>query len=159
MKTSPEKPAEGPNRAPRNQQPRLVGFLCMNGSQVFYDVSNPARRKLPAGFTGIAVECISQVHAREIFKALRFGAEGVLLAASPQCPCGHDENEIRQHVAELYRALAGYDIEASRLRLEWISTAEEHKFLQTVNEMMLGLQQLPPLQLFKELGRNLAYCG
>lgn len=159
MPISRQRPAESPHREPLNERPRMVGFLCMSGAQVFYDVSNPVRRKLPADFTGIAVECILQVHAREIFKALRFGAEGVLLAASPQCPCGHGEDQVHRHMAELRRALTGYGIDLKRLRLEWISAAEEQKFLQVVNEMMESLQQLSPLRLFKELGKNLAYCG
>lgn len=159
MKASKYRPAELPNREPLNERPRMVGFLCMSGAQVFYDVSNPVRRKLPADFTGIAVECILQVHAREIFKALRFGAEGVLLAACQRCPCAHGPEQVHRHVAQLSRALAAYGIESHRLRLEWISAAEEQKFLQVVNEMMESLQQLSPLRLFKELGKNLAYCG
>jgi F420-non-reducing hydrogenase iron-sulfur subunit len=154
-----QRPAESPNKNRPSEQPRMVGFLCMGGAQVFYDVSNPVRRKLPANFIGIAVECVTQVHAREVFKALRFGAEGILLASCEPCPCRHSREQVHQHVAELWRAMAGYGIEPARLRVEWISAAEEEKFLQVVNETMERLQQLSPLRLFKELGRNLAYCG
>ncbi len=141
------------------RQPRLVGFLCMSGAQVFNDLSHPARRRLPAHFTGIPVECLLQVHAREIFKALLYGADGILLAACASEFCRHTRAEVRQHVANLWRAMESYRIAPSRLRLEWISAREEEKFFRVLAEMQESLRRFPPLPAVKELGRNLTYCG
>lgn len=146
-----------PSRAGR--QPRIVGFLCMSGAQIFNDLSHPARQRLPANFTGIAVECLLQVHAREIFKALLYGADGILLAACASEFCRHTRAEIRQHVANLWRAMESYSIAPSRLRLEWISASEEEKFFRVLAEMQKSLRRFRPLPAAKELSRNLTYCG
>jgi coenzyme F420-reducing hydrogenase delta subunit len=52
-----------------NPQPRLISFLCENGAHTFYDLSNPAGRKLPANFAGLRVARISQVQTNEVLKA------------------------------------------------------------------------------------------
>jgi coenzyme F420-reducing hydrogenase delta subunit len=140
-------------------QPRLVGFLCEKGAYTFYDVSNPVRRKLPANFVGLAVACISQVRTNEVLKAFLSGADGVLIAGCEACQCHQNWPQIQAQFSELCLALAGFGIQAPRLRLEWITTAEEEKFLQTVNTMMEKLRQLPPLRLPAELRKNIAYCG
>jgi len=151
-----------PNNLEKNSaggQPRIVAFLCISGAQVFNDLSHPARRRLPANFTGIAVECLLQVHAREIFKALLYGAQGILLAACEGELCRHTRKEILQHVSNLRRAMEGYGIVPQRLRVEWIAATEEEKFFRVLAEMQESLRQLPPLPATKELGRNLIYCG
>lgn len=159
MTTSKPRSAEitGPSRPER--QPRLVGFLCMSGAQTFNDLSHPARRRLPANFTGIAVECLLQVHAREIFKALLYGADGILLAACAGEFCRHTRAEVRQHVANLWRAMESYRIAPNRLRLEWISATEEEKFFCVLAEMLESLLRFPPLPAVKDLRRHLTYCG
>jgi hypothetical protein len=56
-----------------NLQPRLFSFMCENGAYKFYDISNPARRKLPANFISLRVARISQVQANDILKAFLSG--------------------------------------------------------------------------------------
>jgi coenzyme F420-reducing hydrogenase delta subunit len=148
-----------PKGVTTNRQPRLVGFLCEKGAYTFYDVSNPARRKLPANFVGLPVACISQVQTNEVLKAFLSGADGVLIAGCETCQCHENWPQIQVQFSELSLALAGFGIEARRLRLEWIAATEEEKFLQIVNAMMETLRQLPPLRLPAELRKNVAYCG
>ncbi len=142
-----------------NLQPRLIGFLCENGAHVFYDVSNPVRRKLPTNFIGLPVACISQVQTNEVLKAFLSGADGVLLAGCEACQCHESWPQLQAQFSEMRQTLAGCGIEAPRLRLEWIAATEEEKFLQIVNDMMEKLRQLPPLRLPAELRKNIAHCG
>jgi coenzyme F420-reducing hydrogenase delta subunit len=139
--------------------PRLVGFLCEQGAYTFYDVSNPVRRKLPANFVGLPVVCISQVQTNEVLKAFLSGADGVLIAGCEACQCHENWPQIQAQFSELSLVLAGYGIETTRLRLEWIAATEEGKFLRIVNEVMEKLRQLPPLRLPADLRKNIAYCG
>jgi coenzyme F420-reducing hydrogenase delta subunit len=142
-----------------NSQPRLIGFLCENGAHVFYDVSNPVRRRLPANFIGLPVASIAQVQINEILKAFLSGADGVLIAGCEKC---RDQLNEQQHEAKfttLAQALASCDITPERLRWEWISTQEERKFIQLVSDMMKRLRQIPPLRLPPQLGKTISYCG
>lgn len=140
-------------------QPRLVGFLCENGAHVFYDVANPARRKLPTTFIGVPVACISQVRTAEVLKAFLSGADGVLIAGCETCQCQQDRQQIDMQFSEILQALASSGIDRCRLRLEWISAVEEEKFLRVVNEMMENVRQLPHLRLPAGLSKNVPYCG
>jgi coenzyme F420-reducing hydrogenase delta subunit len=133
--------------------------LCENGVHVFYDVSNPTRRKLPANFTGLPVARISQVQTSEALKAFLSGAEGVLIAGCEQCRSQQDRRQIRMQFSEIVQALSGFGIDRRRVQLEWIFATEEEKFLRVVNEMMEKLRQLPPLRLPAGLRKNIAYCG
>ncbi|MCI0691066.1 hydrogenase iron-sulfur subunit [candidate division KSB1 bacterium] len=145
--------------AKTNLQPRLVGFLCEKGAYTFYDVSNPARRRLPANFVGLPVACISQVQMSEVVKTFLSGADGVLIAGCEACQCHENWPQIQAQFSEIGQTLAGFGIEAPRLRLEWIAATEEEKFLQAVNAMMEKLRQLPRLRLPAELRKNIAHCG
>lgn len=142
-----------------NSKPRIVGFLCENGAHVFYSISNPARRKLPANFSGLPVACITQVQTREVLKAFLSGADSVLIAGCETCKCHQDWRQLQTQFSEIGRALVDFEIDPRRLRLEWISAPEEEKFLRVVNEMMESLRQLPPLHLPAGLRKNIAYCG
>jgi F420-non-reducing hydrogenase iron-sulfur subunit len=137
-------------------QPRLIGFLCENGAYTFYDVSNPARRKLPANFVGMAVAHLNQVQMNEILKAFLSGADGVLIAGCENC---QSHPSWQMHFSQIGLTLADFGIDSQRLRLEWITAAEGKKFLRTVNQMMDNLRRLPPLRLPAELRRNIEYCG
>lgn len=142
-----------------NFQPRVTGFLCKAGAYAFYDISNPARLRLPANFLGLAVASISQVQMREVLKAFLSGAEGVLLAACEHCRNRRSRGEIEQQFAGMQRALAGFGIDADRVILEWISAGEEEKFFRTVDAMMEALRRRPRLRLPPGLEKNVVHCG
>ncbi|MDZ7363305.1 MAG: hydrogenase iron-sulfur subunit [candidate division KSB1 bacterium] len=142
-----------------NPQPRLIGFLCENGAHVFYDVSNPVRRKLPANFIGLPVASINQVQASEVLKAFLSGADGVVIAGCEKCRNQKDQQLHEAHFAALVQSLTSCDIAPARLRWEWISAQEESKFIQLVTDMMESLRQLPPLRLPPRLAKTISYCG
>jgi coenzyme F420-reducing hydrogenase delta subunit len=138
-----------------NFQPRLVGFLCETGAQVFYNVSNPVCRKLPVNFIGLSVARISQVQTNDILKAFLAGADGVLIAGCEIC----HQQQMQAHFSAITQALESLGIESDRLDLQWISANEEEKFLRVVHAMMEQLREMPPLRLPAGLGKNIAYCG
>jgi F420-non-reducing hydrogenase iron-sulfur subunit len=142
-----------------NAQPRLIGFLCEKGAYVFYDVSNPVRRKLPANFVGLPVASISQVRASEVLKAFLSGAEGVLIAGCEVCALHQDRQQIAKRYSEIVRELIRAGIDRQRLQLEWISANEEEKFFHVVNAMMENLRRMEPLRLSAETRKKIAYCG
>ncbi|MDZ7302601.1 MAG: hydrogenase iron-sulfur subunit [candidate division KSB1 bacterium] len=141
-------------------RPRLIGFLCENGAYVFYDISNPARRRrLPGNFLGLPITGICQVRTREVLKAFLSGAEGVLVAGCEACQRQQDQAQIERRFSEIQQTLVRLGIDRRRLRVEWISATEERKFLSVVNAMMENLQGLPVLKLPAGHGKNLVYCG
>lgn len=155
-------------------KPRIVGFLCENGAHVLYNVTNPARRKLPANFIGLPVACSRQVQKAEVLKAFLSGAQGVLILGCEDCQrgrpaqparlgdravLGQEQQQTNAQFAELVRSITEVGIDEHRLRLEWISAAEEEKFLRIVGEMIETVRHLGPSPLPSGLVTDIPYCG
>lgn len=142
-----------------NFQPRIVAYLCENGAHVFYEVSNPARRKLPINFIGLPVASVSQVQKAEVLKAFLSGAEGVLVLGCEACRSQRDQQQTTALFSEILQALMRLGIDQRRLRLEWISATEEERFLRVVNEMAETVRHMDPLQPASGFSSDISYCG
>jgi coenzyme F420-reducing hydrogenase delta subunit len=143
----------------KNPRPRLIGFLCENGAHVFYDVSNPVRRKLPANFIGLPVASIDQVQTNELLKAFLSGADGVLIVGCEDCQREKERLQFDEKFVEMLQTLDSLGVQPSRIRFEWMARMDEEKFLAAVGEMMDSLRRLPKLRLPAGLGKNVVYCG
>jgi len=142
-----------------NPEPRLTGFLCKDGAHFFYDVSNPARRKLPISFIGLPITSVEQVQTAEVLKALLSGSDGVLIAGCDSCYERRGHLQFDQQFRGIQQALKSYEIDLRRLQLVWVSANEEDRFMRIVSEMMDTLRQLPKLRLPRDLGKQVLYCG
>lgn len=142
-----------------NSPPRLFAYLCENGAYLFYDISSPVLRQLPASFIGLPVANIGQVQSAEMIKAFLAGADGVLIAGCEACQRQVERSASDTPFSAIVQALNDYAIDPLRVRREWIAAHEAEKFLRVVNEMMETLRHLPPLQLPAGLSKNLSYCG
>jgi coenzyme F420-reducing hydrogenase delta subunit len=95
-----------------------------------------------------------------ILKALREGADGVLIAGCHPGECHYIEGNLKalRRYQLLVRVLDQFGIERERVRLLWASASEGPLLAQTVDQMTAELRELGPLRWPERvLGGNGAY--
>jgi len=128
-------------------EPKIVGFLCRWCSYTGADLAGTSRMQYPSTLTGIRVMCSGRVDPTFVVKALKDGADGVLVAGCHPGDCHYSEGNfkaMRRHPM-LMNLLEQFGIERGRVRLEWISASEGELFAQVVTEFTEQLQKLGPL--------------
>jgi F420-non-reducing hydrogenase iron-sulfur subunit len=127
-------------------EPKIVGFLCNWCSYTGADLAGTARMKYAPNIRVIRVMCSGRVDPTFILKALKSGADGVLIAGCHPGDCHYQEGNYkalrRYHL--LKEVLKEFGVEEGRVRLEWISASEGDRFAQVVNEMTAQVRALGP---------------
>jgi len=129
-------------------EPRIVGFLCRWCSYTGADLAGTSRIQYPPYFTAIRVMCSGRVDPSFVVKALKDGADGVLIAGCHPGDCHYVEGNYKamRRYSMLLNLLDQFGIERQRVRLEWISASEGERFAQVVTEFTKQLKALGPLQ-------------
>ena len=128
-------------------EPKIVGFLCRWCSYTGADLAGTSRMQYPSTLTGIRVMCSGRVDPTFVVKALKEGADGVLIAGCHPGDCHYSEGNykaMRRHPM-LANLLEQFGIERGRVRLEWISASEGELFAEVVTDFTEQLQELGPL--------------
>ena len=90
--------------------------------------------------------CSGRVDPSFVLKALREGADGVLICGCHPGDCHYQEGNVKalRRFALLQRLLEGLGIEPARVRLEWVSASEGQRFAEVVDEMTEEVRRLGP---------------
>jgi len=129
--------------------PRIVAFFCNWCTYTAADLAGVSRLKYAPNIRVIRVMCSGRVDPQFILEALAQGADGVLIGGCHPNDCHHAEGNYKclRRFQLLERMMRDLGIEADRLRLEWISAAEGEKIKNVVNDMVVKLTALGPLNL------------
>jgi len=135
-------------------QPVIVGFLCNWCSYRAADLAGTSRMGYPATLRDIRIMCTGRLDPAFVLKALRGGADGVLIMGCHPGQCHYEEGNYKalRRVALLKRTLAQLGVEPERVQLGWASAAEGVVFAEKVAEMTEQIRALGPLRW----GGNLA---
>ena len=128
-------------------EPKIVGFLCRWCSYTGADLAGTSRMQYPANMVGIKVMCSGRVDPTFVVKALKEGADGVLIAGCHPGDCHYSEGNykaMRRHPM-LLNLLEQFGIDRQRIRQEWISASEGRRFAEVVTEFTEQLRALGPL--------------
>lgn len=138
----------------REREPRLLGFLCRWCSYAGADLAGTSRRKYPANIRVVRVPCSGRVDPLFILKALRLGADGVLVSGCHPGDCHYQTGNYfaRRRLAIAKRFLEYMGVEAERLQVSWVSASEGGKFAEVVSEMTEQVSKLGPNKLFSDEG-------
>jgi F420-non-reducing hydrogenase iron-sulfur subunit len=130
-----------------NFEPVIVGFLCNWCSYRAADMAGTSRMKMPPNVRPIRIMCTGRLDPTFVLKALREGADGVLVMGCHPGQCHYAEGNYKamRRMALLQRTLRQFGLEEGRVRLEWASAAEGPKFAATVTEMTETVRKLGPL--------------
>jgi F420-non-reducing hydrogenase iron-sulfur subunit len=128
-------------------EPKIIGFLCRWCSYTGADLAGTSRMQYPSNMTGIRVMCSGRVDPTFVVKALKEGADGVLIAGCHPGDCHYSEGNykaMRRHPM-LANLLEQFGLDPQRVRLEWISASEGKLFADVVTEFTEQLRAMGPL--------------
>jgi F420-non-reducing hydrogenase iron-sulfur subunit len=129
-------------------QPVLVGFLCNWCSYRAADLAGTARIHYAPTLRPIRVMCSGRVDPQFVMKALRTGADGVLIAGCHPGECHYAEGNIKalRRFILLRRMLRQLGVEDERVQLVWASASEGNVLAEAVNRMTEQVRALGPLR-------------
>ena len=136
---APAKPVQSGN----GWEPNILAFCCNWCSYAGADLAGVSRFQYPSTVKILRVMCSSRVEPAFILKALKDGADGVLIAGCHIGDChyidGNKNAEVR--INNTRKALVKLGFE-KRLRLEWISASEGLRFSQVIKEFTEEIKKL-----------------
>lgn len=138
-----------------NFEPRIVGFLCRWCSYTGADLAGTSRMKYPPNVLPIRVMCSGRVDPTFVLKALKEGADGVLIAGCHPGDCHYTSGNYRAlgRYTLLKKMIEQLGIEKERVRLEWVSASEGDRWAQVVKDMTEKVRKLGPLSWPKQLDK------
>lgn len=130
----------------KNWEPKIVTFACRWCSYAGADMAGTSRIQYPPNARVIRVNCSGRVDPQFILRALKLNADGVLIAGCHFGDCHYISGNYQtaRRVALLKEYLKEIGLEPERLRLEWISAAEGHKFAETMKAFVNEIKLLGP---------------
>jgi len=128
-------------------EPVIIGFLCNWCSYRAADLAGTARLHYAPNMRPIRVMCSGRVEPDMVLKALREGADGVLIAGCHPGECHYTEGNLKalRRYTLLKRMLSQFGIEEERVQLVWASASEGNLLAEAVNRMTESLRALGPL--------------
>ncbi len=136
-----------------NWEPKIVAFLCHWCSYAGADLAGISRIQYPPNIRVIRVPCSGAVNPLYILKALREGADGVLVSGCHPGDCHYLSGNYfaRRKFLILHELLQWVGIEKDRVQFSWVSASEGQKFSQVVEETVERVKKLGPAKkLVKE---------
>jgi F420-non-reducing hydrogenase iron-sulfur subunit len=128
-------------------EPVIVGFLCNWCSYRAADLAGTARIHYAPNMRPIRVMCSGRVDPQFVLKALREGADGVLIAGCHPGECHYVEGNIKalRRFKLLKLLLRQLGIEEERVQLVWASASEGIILAEFVDKMTEEIRALGPL--------------
>jgi F420-non-reducing hydrogenase iron-sulfur subunit len=129
-------------------EPVIVGFLCNWCSYRAADLAGTARIQYAPNMRAIRVMCSGRVDPQFVLKALREGADGVMIAGCHPGECHYVEGNIKalRRFALLKRMLMQLGVEAERVQIVWASASEGNLLAEAVDRMTEEVRALGPLR-------------
>jgi F420-non-reducing hydrogenase iron-sulfur subunit len=128
-------------------EPVIVGFLCNWCSYRAADLAGTSRIKYAPNMRSIRVMCSGRVDPQFILKALREGADGVMIAGCHPGECHYVSGTIKafRRFILLKQMLRQWGVEEERVQLVWASASEGIILAEAVNRMTEQIRALGPL--------------
>ena len=130
-------------------RPTIIAFLCNWCSYTGADLAGTSRMKYASNIRVIRIMCSGRVDPTFVLKALREGADGVLICGCHPGDCHYHEGNYkclrRFHLLQKYLEQMG--INKERIRLEWVSASEGKRFAEVVNSMTETIKRLGPCEV------------
>ncbi len=137
-------------------EPVIVGFLCNWCSYRAADLAGTARLHYAPNMRAIRVMCSGRVEPDLVLKALREGADGVLIAGCHPGECHYIEGNLKalRRYLLLKRMLRQFGVEEERVQIVWASASEGPLLARTIDRMTEELRPLGPLRWHRLLVGN-----
>ena len=130
-------------------EPKILVFCCNWCSYAGADLAGVSRFQYPPNIRVIRVMCSGRVDPSFVLKALKNGADGVLVSGCHIGDCHYiSGNEYTEERFErLHKILIKQlGIDENRVRLEWVSASEGKRFADLITEFTNKIKELGPLK-------------
>ena len=129
-------------------EPVIVGFLCNWCSYRAADLAGTSRLQYAPNLRAIRVMCSGRVDPQFVLKALREGADGVLIAGCHPGECHYVEGNIKalRRFILMKHMLRQLGVDEERVQLVWASASEGIVLAEAINKMVQQLRALGPLR-------------
>ncbi|MCK5056652.1 MAG: hydrogenase iron-sulfur subunit [Candidatus Aminicenantes bacterium] len=130
-----------------NRDPKIVAFLCHWCSYTGADLAGTSRVKYSPHVRIIRIMCSGRIDTAFVLKALREGADGVLICGCHPGDCHYqsgNDKALKRHIM-LKQMIGQFGVEPERIRLEWISASEGDLFAKIVDNFTEQVKNLGPL--------------
>ncbi|WP_028579297.1 hydrogenase iron-sulfur subunit [Desulfogranum japonicum] len=123
---------------------KIIAFCCNWCSYAAADLAGISRLQYPCSVRIIRVMCSGMVHPDMVIHALNQGADGVMLLGCLLGECHYQDGNYkalaRAEVIEEVLDDLGYEEE--RFTIAWLSSAEQDKLVEAINQMHQSLLDL-----------------
>ncbi len=130
-------------------EPKILVFCCNWCSYAGADLAGVSRFQYPPNIRVIRVMCSGRIDPSFVLKALKNGADGVLVSGCHIGDCHYiSGNEYTQERFDrLHRILiTQLGVDPKRVRLEWVSASEGKRFAEVITEFTNQIKELGPLR-------------
>ena len=127
-------------------EPKIVAFLCNWCSYAGADLAGVSRLQYPPNIRIIRVPCSGRVNPLFILRALRQGADGVLVSGCHPGDCHYLSGNYyaRRKFTLMNGLLEHLGIEKGRVQFSWVSASESIKFAELIKEVTDNVKALGP---------------
>ena len=132
---------------PERFEPKIAVLCCNWCTYAGADLAGTSRMKYAPNVRLIRVMCSGRIDPTFVLRALKDGADGVLIAGCHFGDCHYitGNHKAARRFPVLQRMLQQFGIEPERVRMEWISAAEGDVFARTATQMTEAVRALGPL--------------
>ncbi|MHA1272586.1 MAG: hydrogenase iron-sulfur subunit [Promethearchaeota archaeon] len=125
--------------------PNIVVFCCNWCSYAGADLAGVSRFQYPPNIRIIRVMCSGRVDPAFVLKALKNGADGVLVSGCHIGDCHYISGN--EYAKERFERLHGIlikqlGIDPNRVRLEWVSASEGKRWAEIITEFTENIKKL-----------------
>ncbi len=132
-------------------EPTILAFCCNWCSYAGADLAGVSRFQYPPNIRVIRVMCSGRVDPSFVLKALKNGADGVIVTGCHIGDCHYiSGNEYtKERFERLHTILIKQlGVDPKRVRLEWVSASEGKRFAEVITEFTNTIKELGPLRKF-----------
>lgn len=127
-------------------EPKIIAFLCNWCSYAGADLAGVSRLQYPPNIRIIRLPCSGRVNPLFIMRALRQGADGILVSGCHPGDCHYlSGNYYARRKFTLFNSLLHFmGVEKGRVQFSWVSASESIKFAQVIKEVTESIKALGP---------------
>lgn len=140
---------------PNTWEPKIIAFLCNWCSYAGADLAGVSRIQYPPNIRIIRVPCSGRVNPLFIMRALRQGADGILISGCHPGDCHYlSGNYFARRKFTLLNSLLNYmGVEPGRVQFSWVSASESIKFADVVKQVTESVKALGPREKLVKVKR------
>jgi F420-non-reducing hydrogenase iron-sulfur subunit len=137
-------------------EPLIIGFTCNWCSYRAADLAGMSRLKYPPNIRLIRLMCSGRLDPTFILKALKGGADGVLITGCHPGECHYLEQNYKtlKRYLLLRKMLEQLGVEPERVKLVWASAAEGVYLAEVITDMVEQVRKLGPLNWSAVVSEN-----